>query len=85
MLFNNKYTINIEYILKRKRDLRWIMVLISWFFYDVNLRQNCKKNLPEMNMLNKNARNKKITIKSLVFLGRKQAQGCILRGWGLKW
>ena len=35
-----------------------------------------------MNMLNKNARNNNMTIKSLQFLGRKQAQGCILSGWG---
>ena len=31
MSFNNKHTIHIEYILKRKWDLRWIMVLISYF------------------------------------------------------
>ena len=31
MLFNNKYTIHVECILRRKWDLRWIMVLISYF------------------------------------------------------
>ena len=38
-----------------------------------------------MNMRNKKDRNSKMTIKSLQILGRKQAQGCILKGWGLKW
>ena len=60
-----------------------ILDVLTSVIHDVNLRQNCKKkkNPPEMNMLNKNARNK-ITVQ---FFGRKQAQCCILRGWGLQW
>ena len=43
VLFNNKYTIHIEYILKRKWDLRWIMgltsiVILTWVIHNVNLR-----------------------------------------------
>ena len=51
----------------------------------LNLDRIAKKKPTEMNMLKKNARNNKMTIQSLWFLGRKEAQSCILRGWGLKW
>ena len=50
----------------------------------LTLDKIAKKAPPGTNMLNKNARNNKMTIQSLWFLGRKEAQSCILRGWGVK-
>ena len=60
MLFNNKYTIHIEYILKRKWDLREIMALVSYFDFlmMLTLDRFAKKNPPEINVLNKNGRYK---------------------------
>ena len=49
----------------------------------LTLDRIAKKTPPEMNLIIKNARNNKMTIKSLYFLGRKQAQG-YTEGVGVK-
>ena len=44
-----------------------ILDILTWVIHDVNLKVDRiakKKNPPEMNMLNKNAKNNKMTIKS---------------------